>query len=476
MLVIAPLACAAMCVFASDVAHADEISWQPCPQSPDTQCGSLEVPRDYAAPDGDTIELHMARHRASDPEQRIGTLFFNPGGPGEGAAGYVSQALKETFSPALRKHFDIIGIDPRGVAGSEHINCDVNVDNPEVTMYPHSKAEYGAMVRHNAAVGESCDGLIKNVDTKSVAKDFDAVRAALNESAISFLGKSYGSILGTQYAQLYPDRIRTMTLDGTVDHSMSSHDLVIQASAAVERSFNDFAKWCSDTTSCALHDKDATKIWDTLVDTAQDHPIPVKDGHAMTKEELIFCVYGMLNLTPEYGVELSKSIAQAAAGDASGFVPIRDSNQGNSPMRSAYRSILCSDIDPQISSYTALKHRLKEAEQVAPHMRGVSEFWDMTAGCKDWPVQPSNPQRDIDINDAPPILLVGNTGDPATPVAWAKQLSNKISGSQVLTVHSSGHTAYGRSKCATTNIDDYLVSRTMPEKGAVCQPGSRSYG
>jgi pimeloyl-ACP methyl ester carboxylesterase len=466
-LLLVPLALLATTVTVAGIASADEIGWKAC-GSQSAECATFEVPRDWDEPDGDTVTLSMARLPAAQPDARIGTLFFNPGGPGTGAAGYVSGYAEQTFSAQLRDHFDIIGIDPRGVVGSEQITCDVPVYDPAVTMYPHSRREYRKMVSHNTAVGDSCDDLIADVDTASVARDFDAVRAALGESQLSFFGQSYGTMLGTAYAEMFPDHVRTMALDAVVDHSLSSEQLVLDGAKAVEKSFNAFARWCDGATDCALHGQDVGTVWDEVVDKAGREPLPVEGGSALTAEELLNSGYAMLNLAPDFSADFAAAIATAAEGDGSGFAPIRDEARGDPARSAAYRSILCMDIAPQLHGYSPLQDRLSAAEEVAPHMQGTSEFWDMTAGCLNWPVEPTNPQHPIDITHAPPVLLVGNTMDPATPLSWARSLSQSIRGSGVLSYDGQGHTAYHRSACATKHINEYLVSGQLPDADTVC--------
>ncbi|MGH8882183.1 MAG: alpha/beta fold hydrolase, partial [Stackebrandtia sp.] len=269
-------------------AATDGIDWKPCGETENVECGTVSVPRDWSRPDDDHIDLNMVRHVATSPDSTIGSLFFNPGGPGVPASGYVGDYAEQTFSPELLERFDIIGIDPRGVGDSQQLHCDAPVHDPQVPQYPHSKEEYQELVAHNQKVADSCDDSMPYLDSVSVAKDFDAVRAALGESTIDYLGQSYGSLLGTAYAQQFPDRIRTMVLDGVVDHSMSSDDLVIESAAAVENAFNRFALWCDTDTDCALHGRDVGDVWDALLEQATTDPIPVPDGRDLTADELSY--------------------------------------------------------------------------------------------------------------------------------------------------------------------------------------------
>lgn len=451
-------------------ANADtaDIAWEPCGDKPGAECGSLTVPIDRSDPDGGGLDLQVTRRAATDPDKRIGVLFFNPGGPGTGAADYVRDYAEATFSPVLRERFDLIGIDPRGVAGSQQVRCDKPVHDPEVRQFPRDADEYERLREHNRAVADSCEPLAGHMDTTEVARDLDAVRAALGEDTISYFGKSYGSILGTTYAELFPERVRAMSLDGVVDHATDSEQLVVEGAAAVEASFEHFVDWCADTADCALHDRDVAKVWDDTVAAAEAEPIPVPDGRALTAEELRFAGYALLNLAPELSGKLAEALAHAESGDGSDFAAVRAEALDNPDTGSAYRAVMCMDFDSGIDDYDRLDALAKRAKVAAPHMDGTSEFWGITAGCQGWQPPATHPQHPIDIDEAPPVLLVGNTGDPATPVDWAHSLSKHIDESRVLTYDGSGHTAYLRSGCATKAVDAYLTDKNLPEQGAVC--------
>ncbi|MEU0571509.1 alpha/beta hydrolase [Nonomuraea sp. NPDC005983] len=449
------------------------ISWQRCAEQPAAECGTIEVPVDWDVPSGPKTRLSVVRRPATDPAARAGTLFFNPGGPGGQAVLIVRDYPSETFSDDLRRRFDIVGIDPRGVGESGAVRCGLPVHDPAISQYPRTPAEYDRLVAHNRAVGESCltgtGPLLRHIDTTSVARDFDAVRAALGETKVSFLGKSYGTMLGTEYARLFPGRVRTMALDGAVDHGMTSDRMVTDATVAVEDSFEQFASWCDRTAACALHGRDVGRVWDDLVARAERDPIPVKGGRPMTAEELRYVAYVFLTLSPEYAGGLATGVVQAEKGDAALFATMRGQALDDPASTAAYRSILCLDIDPQIRDHRDLRVRLNKIRKLSPHMKGTSEFWDMTTGCLGWPLAPTNPQRPVDVHGAPPILVVGNTHDPATPLRWARSLSAHIRDSGLLVYDGMGHTAYRRSACATEHIDRYLITGRLPAAGTTCR-------
>jgi pimeloyl-ACP methyl ester carboxylesterase len=200
------------------------LGWAPCPDAPDKQCGTLKVPLDWSTPSGARISVAVARRLADNPTKRIGVLFFNPGGPGDGAARYV-KAAEEVFSPAVLHRFDLVGMDPRGMAGSTPISCAKPVLTPELTLFPKTREQFLQLRRHNRTVGQSClkatGPLMGHVDTVSVARDHEALRRALRTASVTWLGLSYGTQVAANYAELYPQRTRAMVLDAALEHSLT---------------------------------------------------------------------------------------------------------------------------------------------------------------------------------------------------------------------------------------------------------------
>ncbi|MGP3935180.1 alpha/beta hydrolase [Nonomuraea sp. KM88] len=459
------------------------LSWRTCPDRPGAECGVIKVPLDWSAPEGATIDLAVVRRKATDPGSRVGTLFYNPGGPGVPAALLVRDHASGTFSDELRRRFDIVGIDPRGVgASTPAVRCGLPVHDPAISQFPKSRTGYERLVASSRAVGRSCargtGPLLGHLGTADVARDFDAVRAALGVAKVSFFGKSYGSMLGARYARMFPDRVRTMALDGAVDQGIPTSRLVVDAAGAVEDSFGRFTAWCAGAATCALHGRDAGKVWDSLVARAEREPIGVRGGRPLTAGELRYTAYAFLTGIPEFAGGLATAIAQAERGDAQLFASMRAQALDDPVSTAAYRSILCTDVDPRIRRYRDVRDRMRRVAKAAPHMRGTSEFWDMTVGCAGWPVAPARAPHARPIKGLPPVLVVGNTHDPATPLRWARSLSARIQGSGLLTYDGDGHTAYRRSACATRHVDAYLMTGRLPAAGTVCRarPGTHKNG
>src|SRR4051794_22141818 len=450
----------------SEAAPRHRIHFAPCPGSSVTQCGVLRVPADWSHPSGPKISVAVARRFADDPAHRIGTLFFNPGGPGDGGVKYVI-AADTFFSDSLRARFDIISVDPRGVGASTPISCGVPALTPEYTFFPHTQREFDAMVVHNRAVARSClqetGPLLLHADTVSVARDHEALRIALHVSKVSWLGLSYGTQLGAQYAQLYPNRTRAMVLDAVLDHSISDVLLTADAATTVEEAFNRFASWCDTAPDCALRGQNVATVYDALVQRAQANPIPVEgalrpvtgdDIRMRTPDYLLAKTPNVLAGELSWPV-FSQILKRAVDGDASSFAwPPPNSATDNIFARLANH---CGDYASDIHTFADMQQRIEMGRQLAPHLQGGSEFW-LGVICVGWPFEVANPVRRLDIRGVPTLIVHANH-DPSVSYQWAFQLATQIRGSSVLTRNGDGHTSYYTSECAQVATDQFLLTK-----------------
>jgi len=299
-----------------------KIAWSACEKSPQTQCGTLKVPLDWSKPSGATISLAIARRPAKDPQQRVGTLFFNPGGPGDGAAEYI--VIAETvFTPALIERFDLVGMDPRGIANSSQVRCTLPLITPETTLFPKTEQQFQQLRQHNREVGQNCldhvGELVRHMDTVSVARDHEALRLALGENKINWLGISYGTQLAANYAQLYPTHTRAMVLDAPLEHSLPEVHQVAGEIIAAEDSFNRFADWCPTQETCALRGQDVRAVFDRLVQQADQNPIRVEGAlRPVTGEDVRMGTKGMLRIKEPSIFGPDKSMGWAVAGATEG--------------------------------------------------------------------------------------------------------------------------------------------------------------
>jgi pimeloyl-ACP methyl ester carboxylesterase len=453
-----------------------KITWSPCEKSPQTQCGTLKVPIDWSKPSGPTISLAVARRPAKDPQQRVGTLFFNPGGPGDGAAKYIVEVAETVFTPTLIERFDLVGMDPRGMENSSQVRCTLPLITPETTLFPKTEQQFQQLVKHNREVGLNCldkaGDLVRHMDTVSVARDHEALRQALGENKINWLGISYGTQVAANYAQLYPTRTRAMVLDAPLEHSLPEVHQVAGEIMAAEDSFNRFADWCPTQESCALRGQDVRAVFDRLVQQADQNPIPVEGAvRPVTGEDIRMGTPGLLIFTepsifgPDKSwVGLSRALQKAIDGDASAFAAAAAGEP-----QYGHHSVManaCLDYAPQVHTYAEMQQRLELGRQLAPHLRGASQTWQ-TNFCIGWPVKPTNPPKTLNVRGVP-TLMIHAVHDPNDSYTWAHGLAAQIDGSALLTRTGDGHTSVFSSDCAKSAMDAFLIDRRS-EANRICE-------
>jgi pimeloyl-ACP methyl ester carboxylesterase len=452
-----------------------KIAWSACEKSPQTQCGTLKVPLDWSKPSGATISLAIARRPAKNPQQRVGTLFFNPGGPGDGAAKYVADP-EIFFSPTLIERFDLVGMDPRGIENSSQVRCTVPVITPETTLFPKTEQQFQQLIKHNREVGLNCldkgGELVRHMDTVSVARDHEALRLALGENKINWLGVSYGTQLAANYAQLYPTRTRAMVLDAPLEHSLPEVYQVASEIIAAEDSFNRFADWCPTQETCALRGQDVRAVFDRLVQQADQNPIQAQGAlRPVTGEDIRMGTKGLLRFKEPsiFGPDLSwaglsRALQKAIDGDASAFA-VGPAGEPQYFIQGLLANA-CLDYAPQVHTYAEMQQRLELGRQLAPHLQGASETWQANF-CIDWPVKPVNPPKTLNVRGVP-ALLIHAAHDPSDSYTWAHGLAAQIDGSALLTRTGDGHTSVFTSDCAKSAMDAFLLERRS-EANRICE-------
>ncbi len=452
------------------------IAWSNCAEAPQIQCGDLTVPVDWSQPSAGNISVAVARRPADDPEHRIGTLFFNPGGPGDGAAFYV-EAAEAVFSETLLSRFDLVGMDPRGIGGSTPITCTSLVLTPKLTLFPSTREEFLRLKQHNRKVAQSClegtGALIEHADTISVARDHEALRQALGETQVSWLGLSYGTQVAANYAELFPAQTRAMVLDAALEHSLTDLEQVADETTAAEESFDRFLRWCRTASGCALRGRPVGRLFDRLVARADRHPIPVEGAlRPVTGEDIRMGVVGLLlfkHPTAIYGPsaswgQLSRNLKAALAGDAVSFAqPPAEVAQDDIE---DLVGIGCNEYVPLVHTYAEMRQRIRLGRELAPHLQGATEIWRANL-CIGWPFPVANPPRRLHVEGVP-TLIVHAVHDPSVAYKWAHGLASQIDRSDLLTRTGDGHTSYYTSPCARRAIDRYLV-RPQASADRVCR-------
>ena len=476
--------------------YAQRLDWQPCDDG--FECARLLVPFDYARPAGRRFSLPVIKLAAAEPSRRIGALVVNPGGPGGSGVEYALGARSE-FPAAVLARFDIVGFDPRGVAASEPaLTC---MTGPQLDQYlatddmPANAAQLAQVVAQSKLYASRCaqnsDALLPYVGTQNAARDMDVLRAALGESRLSYLGKSYGTYLGAWYAQLFPRRVRALVLDGAVNPDTPSLQDDITQAEGFQVAFRSFAAWCLAAASCPLRggsggagsgahgpggaagsvDAAAARL-ESLIVRANSVPLANKlgDGQLADGAMLVNGVAAAL-YSKSYWNDLKTGLAGAFAGNGTVLVELanllleRNPNGTYANLADADTSISCLDR-PWPKSLATWQAAASAASQAAP-LFGAPIVWG-SLPCAYWPV-PSYPLPRIRAAGARPILVVGTLRDPATPYRSAQALAGDLSSGVLLGWNGDGHTAYGEgSVCVDTIVNDYLIGLSVPRSGMVC--------
>ncbi|KAI1402197.1 alpha/beta-hydrolase [Hypoxylon fuscum] len=463
------------------------VTWGACPEDfPSTvTCGTFTVPLDWNNPDNETVELGLVRLEASDKSNRIGNLFINPGGPGGQATSLIASLAGSpgAIDPQILDHFDIIGLDPRGVGLSTPVQCDIDTYNKRVSFFPKTQEEFDELVAYNKAVGESCIAktgrLIDFVDTISAAKDHEAVRKALGDEQITLVGLSYGTQLFGQYAELFPDNIRALVLDGNLQHSQSEASNILIESSTYETVLKHFFSWCANATAeaCPLGGQDVQAKYESVLAKAIEAPIPAPGcddkqcRSDVTEEDLRFNVQGYL-ISPSAWPELGQALIDADAGNAtliSQQQPLATGDAYEDSYLFAGAAIACQDWTHASKSFADVQGKETLGATFSPLTQGACQSYKIQTSCIGWPAPLSNPPKPITYTGSTQVLMVQSTYDPSTSYVWGQGLHAEIGydKSVLLTRNGSGHTSYLNGGETTAVVNTYLLNLTLPEPGTV---------
>ena len=450
------------------------------------QCAKVTVPLDYSQPDGQTIEIAMKKHLATG-SVRQGTLFMNPGGPGGSGVDNVGAMATTTFA-GVQKAYDIIGFDPRGVGSSTAITCSTDAEAKAMEgVSPVDGAGAPVAFEKRAAVMSErfkqleadCASrtkpteLLDHVDTVSVARDLDVLRALSGDQKLNYTGFSYGTYLGATYAELFPANTGRLVLDGALDPSLSYSERRQGQALGFERALRNYVAWCQSGQSCPLTgDTDAgVKQVGDVFTSANQSPVPSSDPNRPVTGEEMKRIVGFVLYFPESSWSaVSEALGQVInEHDASAFRAMADQIAAQPQVNAgANIGINCLDyrVEGDMATWTA---QSKELERIAPRFATVTEAGDL--GCQAWGHTGTQPSKALHAKGAAPILVIGTTGDPATPYEWAEALADQLDSGQLLTWEGNGHAAYtnsGHGPCVTQAVDTYLLTGTMPKKGLTC--------
>lgn len=455
--------------------YQQDVSWEACGEH---ECTTIEVPLDYADPDGRAIELSVLRVPAGDEDRRVGSLVVNPGGPGGSGVEYAANA-EQFFGAELRRSFDIVGFDPRGVGRSTPLDC---VTDKELDTFvaadpdPDTAAELARADRLLEQFGNGCleesGDLARHMSTAEAARDIDILRAVLGDPKLSYFGASYGTFLGATYAELFPARVGRMVLDGALDPSLSTLELSLVQAKGFETALRSYVGHCVDRGNCFLGgsvDQGVRRI-QQLFDQIERDPLPAS-GRTLTIGNAVLGVWAPLYSEGNWPY-LDTALQAAFGGDGSVLMALSDAYTSRGPdgytdnSLEALYAVNCLDNDDAIPS--------SEVEQYIPRFEKASPtfgriFAYSLSSCAQWPIEGGRVVEEIDAAGAAPILVVGTTRDPATPLEWAVALAEQLESGILVRRDGDGHTGYlAGNECVDSTVESYLVSGKVPSGKVDC--------
>ncbi|MFD5627126.1 alpha/beta hydrolase [Streptomyces sp. NPDC127072] len=466
--------------------YGQKLTWRSC-GVPGFECATMKAPLDYAKPTAGDIRLAVSRKKATGPGKRLGSLLVNPGGPGGSAIGYLQSYAGVGYPAAVRARYDMVAVDPRGVARSEPVECLTGSEMDTYTQTdstPDDEKETDRLVdafkQFAEGCGEDAPNLLRHVSTVETARDMDMLRAVLGDKKLTYVGASYGTFLGATYAGLFPDRVGRLVLDGAMDPSLGARKLSEGQTAGFETAFQSFAKDCVRQSGCPLGGAGTSadqvgknlKAFFQRLDAA---PIPAGDadgrelGEALATTGVIAAMYDEA-AWPQLREALTSAMKEK---DGAGLLSLsdsyyeRDADGEYTNLMYANAAVNCLDLPAAFSRPDEVEKALPSFEKVSP-VFGEGLAW-ASLNCAYWPVKPTGEPRRVEAKGAAPILVVGTTRDPATPYPWAQALASQLSSATLLTYVGDGHTAYGRgSGCIDSTINRYLLRGTPPPKEKRC--------
>jgi pimeloyl-ACP methyl ester carboxylesterase len=466
-------------------------SWRACGGK--LQCATLTVPVDYSQPDGEPVDIAVARLRATQPDRRLGSLVFNFGGPGD-AGTETLPGYAEQIPAAIRARYDLVSFDPRGTGKSRPVECidDATTDRLNaVDPTPDSVADLHAFydgTNEPVDVVARCvarnGAWLAQLGSRNVARDLDRLRTAIGDDTLSFVGYSYGTVIGSVYAQMFPEHVGRMVLDSPVDLSADALEELRGNSQGFEQALDDFLADCASNRDCAFHSNgDPTTALATLerrfeaglelptVELSTGAKSKRKAGVAAFYVALISALYDR-----QYGwPQLAEALDDARKGDGSYLLALADLYNGRRDdgtydnIDEVIGVILCDDRDDPVPSFEAYQ---AESDLEAAQYPLLGRFVGSSLlGCDPrLPRAPVSEQLgDVRADGTAPILVVGTTRDPATPFAGAEDLVTRLANSRLLTFDSTEHTAYTKNACINRAVNAYLLRGTLPPDGATCK-------
>jgi pimeloyl-ACP methyl ester carboxylesterase len=446
------------------------------------ECARLEVPLDYTKPTGKTIKIGLLRQRATSPDQRIGSLLINPGGPGGSGMAAAASMAKDVGKTDLGARFDFVGFDPRGIGASEpSVRCLTDTERDEDRLdldVDTSPAGIAQTEAENKAYADKCaqrngPDFLENVGTRDVVRDLDVMRSALGDAKLSFIGYSYGTRIGSEYAEAFPANVRALVLDGAVDPTQSEADSLVAQGAGFQKAFTAYATWCAARKDCPLgaDPAKANAAFRDLTLPLIQHPVDVEGRKLSYTDAITGAIQAMYS--EQLWSALNAGLTELKNNRASTLMLLADTyydrdEQGKySSITDAFTAVKCVD-DPRQTDKAVLADIARKYKEAAPFLDDGNPPAAALDPCAYWPVPPTATPHTPKADGVPPILVVSTTGDPATPYEAGVNLAKALGGG-LITFQGNQHTVYLQGNtCVDTAGNDYLINLKLPASGTTC--------
>jgi pimeloyl-ACP methyl ester carboxylesterase len=451
------------------------------------QCASLPVPVDYTDPAAGTLDLALTRRKAEDPDRRIGSLVVNFGGPGDPGSETL-RYFADLIPARVRRSFDLVSFDPRGVGSSKPVTCiddetferawsedpTPNGPNDLPAFYDGSASTVDLVAECVARHGD----YLARLGSRNVARDLDRVRAAVGDDRLTYLGYSYGTLIGALYAQEFPDRVRTMVLDSAIDLSSTMREELVANTAGFEEALEEFLDDCADDRSCEFHSKGDPRAALEALRARFEQGVRIDGGdgeRTVGVSEFYTALVAALYSRSEWPF-LAEGLQAAAVDDdgatlqlLSDFYAGRRFDGTYSNFQQVLGIIVCDDDLEPLVSFDEFRATYDELSAAHPFFGPL--FAGGPSGCDPRLPVPHDSELvgDVRVTDAPPVLVVGTTRDPATPYEGALDLQDRLEGARLLTVDQTGHGSYATgNRCVDRIVDRSLLSGDVPARDRRC--------
>lgn len=457
------------------------LTWTDCGGG--AQCATATAPLDWDNPgQGDDIELALVRHPATGQAQ--GSLFINPGGPGASGFDFVRDSVDFAVSADLQREFDIVGWDPRGVGRSSAVACYTDPADMDAFIFGIPESTFGTpewdaeVTASSIAFVEACIAnsgpLLQFVDTDSTVRDLDMMRAIVGDAQLNYFGYSYGTDIGARYADRFPDKVGRLVLDGATDPTTTTFEVVLAQSEGFELALRAYLAACPDLGACPFPgtlDESLALIRD-LYSQLDANPIEAADARFFDGAVLDIAIATALYDEGSWSF-LSQMFTEVRTGVVeTGFLLAdfyygRENGEYIDNSLEAFIAINCLDY-PVETDRAVIADQNQQILAVAPTTGEPSPLGDVL--CANWPFQFEGELSPVSGTGAAPILVVGTTGDPATPFQWAEALAAQLESGVLLTWVGEGHIAYDEGDpCINDVVDEYFITGAVPADGLVCQ-------